>query len=234
MNFGKELDNGNVEYIVTIAKAGLGAIPVVGSLLAELAGTVIPNQRIDRLVNFARLLETRLSTIEQEKLAHQCADPQCADLLEEGMRQAAASLSDERREYLASLIEHSLTSEEISHHESKHLLKIFGDLNDVEIILLRSYLVETIGGDSEFRQRHAAVLAFPQVHMASSQPELNKSAIADSYKNHLIRLGLLEQRYKLDSQTKQLKVDISGRLEMQSAGITQAGRLLLRSIGLSE
>lgn len=230
----KELDSSKLDYIVTIAKSGLGLVPVVGSLLAELAGTVIPNQRIDRLVDFARRLEARLGTLEQEKLVQQCNDAECSDLLEEGMRQAASSLSDDRREYIASIIQTSLTTEEISHQESKHLLKILGDLSDVEIIWLRSYLNPTLDGDNEFRERHAAVLTPPRAYLDSPQSEIDKSAIVDSYRNHLFRLGLLEQHYKLDSKTKQLKVDHSGRLERQSYSLTGAGRLLLRSIGLDE
>lgn len=230
----KNLDNNRIDYVTMLAKAGAGAVPVVGSLLTELAGTLIPNQRMDRLVKFARELEGRLSTIEQGTLAQNLHDPQCADLLEEGMRQAASSLSDERRAYIAALVENSLTVEEISHQESKHLLKILGDISDVEIIVLRSYLVETIGGDEEFRKRHADVLDYPVAYLNSPQSDLDKSAIYDSYKNHLVRLGLLEERFRLDPKTKQIKVDSFGRMEKQGVKITPVGRLLLRTIGFSE
>ena len=40
------------DYVVTAAKAALGAVPLAGSLLAELAGSIIPNQRIERIVAF--------------------------------------------------------------------------------------------------------------------------------------------------------------------------------------
>jgi ABC-type transport system substrate-binding protein len=41
------------DYVTAAAKAVFGMVPFVGSLLAELAGTIIPNQRIDRIVKFA-------------------------------------------------------------------------------------------------------------------------------------------------------------------------------------
>jgi hypothetical protein len=229
----KELDTNKVDHIVSAAKAGLGAVPVVGSLLAELVGNVIPNQRIDRLAKFAQELGTRLATFEQEKLAQKFSEPEGADLIEEGMRQAASSLSDERRAYIASLIEKSLTSEEISHQESKHLLKMLGDLNDAEIIWLRFYLDPVISGDEEFRERHAMVLAPTPAYIGSPQEDLDKHAISESYKHHLVRLGLLEQEYRIDSKTKQIKVDHMGRLETKGRTITPAGRLLLRAIGLA-
>lgn len=54
------------DYVASAAKAALGMVPFVGSLLAELAGTIIPNQRIDRLVRFAEKLAARLSNLEQD------------------------------------------------------------------------------------------------------------------------------------------------------------------------
>lgn len=233
-NMDKELDSSRGDYIATIAKASLGAIPVVGSLLAELAGSVIPNQRIDRLTKFARQLEARLGTIEQSKLAQQFADPDCADLIEESMRQAASAVTDERQNYIATLLAKSLTYEEVSHQESKHLLKILGDLSDAEIIWLRSYLDTALDEDIEFRELHAAVLKPPVACFGASQPDIDGSTIAESYKNHLARLGLLQERFKLDSKTNQLKVDRDGVVEKNYPKITLSGRLLLRLIGLSK
>lgn len=60
-----ELEDRPIDYVTTAAKGALGAVPFVGSLLAELAGNVIPNQRIDRITKFAVLLESRLSELEQ-------------------------------------------------------------------------------------------------------------------------------------------------------------------------
>ena len=50
----------SIDYVTSAAKAILGAVPFAGSLLTELAGTVIPNQRIDRIAKFAAVLEYRL------------------------------------------------------------------------------------------------------------------------------------------------------------------------------
>ena len=46
------LDMQKIDYVVSASKAALGAVPFAGSLLAELAGAVIANQRVDRLVSF--------------------------------------------------------------------------------------------------------------------------------------------------------------------------------------
>lgn len=229
-----ELENRPVDYVTIAAKGCLGAIPFVGSLLVELAGNVIPNQRIDRITKFARLLESRLGELERATLQARMATPEGVDLLEEGMRQAAFSLSDERREYIASLIANGIASSDISDQESKHLLRILGELSDVEIIWLRFYADQTIGGDNEFREKHTSVLDTEYAHMRSPQSVHDKNSLAKSYKLHLSRLGLLQERLAIDQKTKLLKIDNQGRTEVKGYSLSSLGRLMLRSIGLPD
>lgn len=229
-----KLNNRPVDYVTIAAKGCLGAVPFVGSLLAELAGNVIPNQRIDRITRFARELETRLDQIERTSLETQIATPEGADLLEEAMRQAASSLSDERRGYIASLIKNGLSKSEINCQESKHLLRILGELNDVEIIWLRFYADASTAEDNEFRETHAAILKTEQAFMGAHQSVHDKNSLAKSYKLHLARLGLLQERLAIDQKTKLLKLDNQGRTEVNSYSLSSLGRLLLRSIGLPD
>ena len=229
-----QLNNRPVDYVTIAAKGCLGTVPFVGSLLAELAGNVIPNQRIDRITQFALELEKRLGQLERDSLKAQMATPEGADLLEEAMRQAASSLSDDRRGYIARLIKNGLSSSEINSQESKHLLRILGELNDVEIIWLRFYADATISGDKDFRERHAAVLETRPAHMGSPQSVHDKNSLAKSYKLHLARLGLLQERLAIDQKTKLLKLDNQGRTEVNGYSLSSLGRLLLRSIGLPD
>lgn len=229
-----ELEDRPIDYVTTAAKGALGAVPFVGSLLAELAGNVIPNQRIDRITKFALLLESRLGELERATLHARMATPEGADLLEEGIRQAASSLSDERREYIASLIANGISGSDITDQESKHLLRILGELNDVEIIWLRFYADAAIGEDEDFRQKHAAVLDTEPAYMGSPQSMHDKNSLAKSYKLHLARLGLLQERLAVDQKTKLLKIDSQGRTEIKGYTLSSLGRLMLRSIGLPD
>ena len=124
----------------------MGAGPFAGSLLSELAGTIIPNQRLDRISKFVLILEGKLSNLEQEFIHSQLVNEKFSDLLEESARQAARSLSDERREYIANLITNSLSRQDIEYNESKHLLKILSELNDIEVVWLWFYLEPTLSG----------------------------------------------------------------------------------------
>ena len=231
----KKLSAAKGDYVASAAKAALGAIPFVGSLLTEIAGTVIPNQRIDRIVKFAQLLEEKLKTLEQEFIKLQITNENFTDLVEEGLRQAARSLSDERREYISSIITNGLASKDIEFQESKHLLRLLGELNDLEIIWLRFYLIPTMGGDEEFREKHKDILSPIAATFGSSQGTLDKHALQDSYKSHLAQLGLLEREYRIDSRTKQPEYDTSsGGLKLKGSRLTSLGRLLLREIGIKE
>ena len=111
-----------VDYSVAVTRGVSNLVPIVGPVLAEVIGVVIPQQRIDRIARFAEELERRLSSVEKNMLESQLNNGEFTDLIEEGFQQAARSLSDERRQYIASLITNSLSSENISYAESKALI----------------------------------------------------------------------------------------------------------------
>ena len=160
-------------------------------------------------------------------------DEAFADLLEEGCRQAARSLSDERRKYIASLICGSVSPSRIRYVESRHLLRILNEINDIEIIWLRFYREPTMDGDEDFRNKHAEVLQRAVATFDSSPQEFDKSTLQTSYKEHLCQLDLLEARSSVDSQTNLPEFDgRSGKMKVYSYAITRLGRLLLREIGI--
>lgn len=222
------------DYVTAAARAVLGMVPFAGSLLAELAGTIIPNQRIDRIAKFAETLERKLSGLKQDFVRAQLTNENFTDLLEEGMRQAARSLSDERREYLANLITNSLSSEDIEYVESKHLLRTLGEINDIEIIWLRFYLDSVMNGDEAFRTKHASVLEPVMATMGDPPKVHQKEALQKSYKEHLVQLGLLQYRYSTDIATRMPELDsFTGGLKIRGYEISSLGRLLLEYIGLA-
>jgi hypothetical protein len=234
-NSNISLQPSSTDYVASAAKAALGMVPFAGSLLAELAGTIIPNQRIDRIVKFAEKLNEKLSEIEEDFVRSQLTNENFTDLLEEGLRQAARSVTNERRDYIASLIARSLTDKDVEYIESKHLLRILGEINDIEVIWLRFYLVPTFGGDKIFRETHTKILEPVIATLVAPQGTLDKSALQESYKEHLTQLGLLEHKYQTDIQTRTPEFDsFTGGLKTAGYEISPLGRLLLRHIGLGE
>lgn len=229
----KALDTRPADYVATALRAVTGSMPIVGPLFSELAGVVVPNQRMERIAKFAEELDRRLRILEAaDDITDRLENEHFADLLEEGIRQAARSLSDDRRQYLAALVVNSLTTQDIEYSESRHLLRMLDELTDVEIVWLRFYL----DGTSEFSTRHHNVLAPPQASMASPRNERDKAArktaLQDSYKERLCLLGLVERRYRVDMRSRQPKFDEDGVQEVDGYSITTLGHLLLRQIGL--
>jgi hypothetical protein len=222
------------DYVASAVKAIVGGVPFAGSLLAEIAGSIIPNQRIDRLVRFARELEERLNSVDQAAVRAHLADENFTDLMEEGLRQAARSTTDDRRRHIANVIAGSLASEDISFVESKHILRLLGEINDIEVIWLRFYLNQAMQGDEEFRSKHDQVLAPVMAPMGSPQAEIDKDTLQQSYKEHLEQLGLLQARYRVDTKTKLPEFDRNGRPMVGSYELTRLGRLLLLQLGFQD
>ena len=207
------LENNFTDHAVEVAKF-VATIAAVGPF-AEILCSVIPNQRMDRITQFMKLLETRIGKIEGEILEQCVSDENSIDLIEEGIWQVARSLSDERREYIATLVANGISSEEIEHSQSKQLLRIVSELSDVEILWLRFYLDPAIGRDHEFTEKHSNIFEPVAANLRSTRKEMDKATLQKSYKEHLVSLRLLDEK-KL------------GHYET-----TPLGRLLLREIGFS-
>jgi hypothetical protein len=221
-----KLSNSRVDYVVSAAKAALGSVPFAGSLFIAIAGNIIPNQRIDRIEKFAKSLQTQLSEIEESVVQANLSNENFTDLIEESLRQAARSLSDERRNYIATLVANSIKSNDIEYFESKHLLKILGEINDIEVIWLRYYLYPNKHKDLAFRKKHSHIITTIQADWGFEQIEFDKTALQISYKEHLASLGLLK---------KEVDISIShGKSNLQTIGyrISGLGGLLLRELGL--
>jgi len=229
------LDENKSDLIALVGKSIVGAVPFAGSLLSEIVGAIIPNQRVDRLIKYLRELENKISEIPTELIERLKTDDLFIDLVEEGFVQASRAITDERRAYIASIVAKGVTDETIELEDSKFLMKILQELNDVEIIWLRFYKVPTINGDKEFRKKHENVLNLARVFIGADKETLNKAALQDSYKKHLERLGLIKNHVRTDSKTNLPEFDrISGQPKVSYSKITQIGNMLLEQIGINE
>ena len=231
-----ELEIKGVDIAVSAMNSALAIIPIIGPLMGELVGVVIPNQRFDRLIKFSKQLERKLGKMDQSVLKLALENENFTDLMEESLRQAARSLSDERREYIASVISNSLTPENIDFIESKHILKILGEINDIEVIWLRFYCCPRISGDNEFREKHKNVIKFQRASIGAPQKILDKSTFQESYQDHLIQLGLLKPQYETFEIDRSKRIPItdnfSGGLKISNYSITPLGIIVLRQIDL--
>ena len=89
-----QLDNNKTDLLVSAAKSAVGVVPIAGSLLSELVGNLIPNQRIDRLSKYVKELDDRISKIPTEKINSLLNNDDFIDLIEEGFVQASRAITD--------------------------------------------------------------------------------------------------------------------------------------------
>lgn len=223
----RQLGSNYADYLAMLAKSAANLVPYLGPFLAEVLGFTIPNQQMNRLVKFACELNTRIAAVEESIARAHLNDEKFIDLLEEGMRQAARSLSDERRAYIASLIANGMGSADLEFAESKHLLRMLGELSDVEVIWLASYRYQTAGKGEAFFERHRVVLSPVAPYAGGPESDLDKHALQDSYSEHLANLGLLERRYEIETS------HFGTKIKVRSYELSWLGRLLLREIGLA-
>lgn len=216
--------NSKIDLLVAATKSVVGVAPFVGPMIQELISTLIPNQRIDRLSKYVLELEQKFVKFDKEIVENKLTDENFTDLIEESLIQASRALSNERIKYISSLIENSLDEKHISDIEHKHLLMLLKEINDIEVLWLRYYLIPTLDDDKEFRDNHINILSPVIITYDSTQGEIDKSALQKSYKEHLSNLGLLERKISV-------KIGGSSALETEGYKITSLGKLLLKQIG---
>lgn len=190
-----ELDTTSKDHWVSVAKGVAGAVPVIGPLVAEAIGALIPAQRLNRVVEYLKQLEIEV-THRLDKFERNVRTPEGLDVMEEGLVQAARSVAPERKAQLARLVAHSLTADEIAYAESRKLLNLFRELTDPELVWLLYFSMNPTMGEgphSDLVAKHPDVLMPISREMGVPQEQRDRAAIQDSYKNTLGRLGLIEQ-----------------------------------------
>lgn len=223
----------NSDDMVFLGKSLLGAVPFVGPFLSEVVSATIPNQRIDRLESFAKILEERLSDHEKVLMQSRFNSSEATDLLEDSFIQASRALSEERKHYIAALLSNSLISDEIKYVEGKRLLQILSGLTDIEILMLVSQKNDYDGSDA-FWEKHKDVLQSPSADLGSDRDELDRHAIFQTHNQHLVSVGLLKPRFIVPMRGQDPQFDPkTGMMKTSGFEITPLGRLLIRRLDIS-
>lgn len=223
------------DLAVTISKTVLGIIPYAGNFIGEIIGNIIPNQRIDRIAKFCTELDKEIKELPIEIIKSLQKNEEFVDFLEESFLQASRAFSEERRTYILKIVINGIKDENLEIIQSKHLLKILNELNDIEIIWLRYHHNYYDSRDKEFEEQHKNILEKVYAYVKCDDETLIKAAIQDSYLEHLERLELLNTKIKIDKQSNQPRYNkATGQPETSHTRITTLGKLLLKQIGLIE
>ncbi|MCB0711731.1 MAG: hypothetical protein KDD67_05340 [Ignavibacteriae bacterium] len=227
-NLPQELDNNSIDDVVSVFKVAANFIPAVGPLISELLNK-IPGQRIDRICSMLKSLREQVDKLD-EGVQERMKTSEFSSLIEEAIKQAADSSSEERLNYIISILKNSLTDEEIEVQDTKHLMSLLNRINDSEVIWLKWWLLRPYNKFDEFYLTHEKVLSGTNPSIVATKKEHERAVIKKSYLEHLAQLGLLKRLYKRQSTIEDFeKVDPQDVIGYDN---TDLGKLLLKRIGL--
>lgn len=219
------------DIAMSLTKGAVGAVPFAGSILGEIIGTFLPEQRIQRLETYVRYLSQRIDALGVPNDALKTEE--AIDLFEDGAFQSARALSAERQEQIASLVSSGLLGDHKERIEAKRLLQLLRQIDDDQIVILASYLHKN--QNDEFRAKHAAVLDPVPAHLGSDQEELDSETGFRLARQQLATLGLLRPRFKAPRKNELPEFDTkTGMIKQAGYELTPLGRMLLTRIGLAE
>ena len=235
------LETNKEDMMSLFVKSIFGIVPF-GSPIGEAITAVIPHQKLERVVDFVQVLNYKIKNAERKIEEHELKSKEFTDLLEDALGQASRALSRERLEYIASLVKNSLTHQELKHIEEKRLLSLLNELNDAEIIWLKSYSLNNAVGSSEygdFYQNHEDILKPVSIRFGVpeniTQELYDKEAIQKSYQNNLLNLRLISESFKSVKKGEVPEFDgRTGKIKLSHYNCSNLGRLLLRYIDLDK
>jgi hypothetical protein len=214
-----------------VAKTVLASVPILGPLVSAVIDETVPNQRVERLIGLVEELEARIGKLDPNYLRTKFSTAQFLDLLEDGMWQAARATTRERLEEIAQILSNGLTAEDAAALDRKTLLRLLAEINDAEVVILRSFGFVSRDARLEHIERHSAVFNRVPPTMGAPQEVHDKAALRKSYEDRLVQLGLLRERVPTPSKGQTLQFDTDGSIKGAHKEISPLGRLLLREVG---
>ncbi|MEO5627764.1 MAG: hypothetical protein ABIQ89_02650 [Candidatus Saccharimonadales bacterium] len=231
----KQLGNSKSDWSAIVAKASLGAVPIAGSFLSEIVSALIPNQRIERIAKFANELNTKLEKLPDEVIKKLRDNELFIDLVEDSFFRTVRASSEERRRYILNIVQNGISEDDATINNAKYLLGLLSEINDNEVIWLRYFHERTLSDKSKFQSLHKNILSPVQVVLGSHKEERQRGAIQESYKEHLLRLGLIRDDIKMNKDLGVPEYDsFTNKPKVSYSEATTLGNMLLEKIGLIE
>lgn len=217
------------DKLVAIGKGVAGTIPLVGGVLAEVVGMVIPGQRADRIAIYLRELASRVEDLSVEFRDGIASNAEKIDLIEEGGFQSARATSQNRIEQIVEAVSRGLSEDDADIIRRKRLLLILGELDSDEVNLLNAYGRSYGGMD---RQAFDGINRPVSSHHQSPPSAIDQNNLYEIGKRHLVRLGLLKKNYGTVRKGEVPEFDAREGDFKHRLEVSPVGRILLREIGL--
>ena len=213
------------DLIARSIKTVLGACGPLGGILADFVIEFVPNQRLDRLSDYAEHLGDRMRGLEDAFQARLRASAAYASLCEQTTLAAARAASAQRRRDIAEILRRGLTLPDAELIEQEALLQVLESLNEAQVLILMWYgcFPQTFGDPAQeaFSNAHPGVFDVLSPAGTDDEDVRRRWTMRRFYEDQLVALGLLcEQEGLLQSSPA-----------FPQRRITHLGELLLRAIG---
>ena len=124
-----------------------------------------------------------------------------------------------------------MTAHAVTQLDRKYLLSILNEMNDIEVLLLCLHGRSSMKDSREFWEKHKDALEYEHASMASPMPVVDREAIRNGYEDHLLRLGVMEERFTQWNKIASTELDRNGKPKGIRRELSHLGRVLLREIG---
>ena len=226
------LDQDFRDRAALVTRIAASLVPVVGGPLAEIVTEAIPRLRQERIVEYLRELDARLATLEREEVDRILGDPEKVDLVESGGYLAARATTSDRIQKITEIVFRGLGPKEANLLRRKRLIGLFGEIDDDEFLLLNAY-AHGHAFSASASQAWELIDRPPPTVVGSSPEQLDSAELYKLGEQNLLRLGLLERRFRAGIGDKYPRFDrVSGEFESH-VQISHLGRMLLREAGVS-
>ena len=221
------LSENKTDYITSVLSGVLGAVPVAGSLLSEAITQIIPNQRMDRVVNFVKELaiEFERQQTDIEELKQKFKDKyEYGAYFTNCIRYLSNEVYEEKIDYYKNLCISGITGDEKNLIHCERILKILSELDFYEIQYLRYYYDPRMAPTDMMKDVFDKIgfdILFPIYTMGMKEEQLIEETYKQVTLNNLEKNGLLQ-------------IKIHPRTGRKSYEITTLGRLILKKIGYDE
>lgn len=218
------LNNNKNDYISSILSGALGAIPLVGSFLSETINYVIPNQRMDRVVDFIKEIAIEL---ENQKVDIEVLKTKFMNNYQYGayvtncFRYLTIEIYEEKINYYKNLCVSGIVGDDKNLIHCERILKILSDLDFYEIQYLRYYYDPRLS-PTEMMKDVFEKIGFDRLIPFYNLGMKEDQRIEETYKqitlNNLEKNGLIESIINLKSNHKNYQITMLGKVILKKIG----------------
>ena len=222
-----DLNENKTDYITSVLSGVLGTVPMAGSLLSEAITQIIPNQRMDRVVNFIKELAIELEKqkIDIEKLKQKIEGKyEYGAYFTNCIRYLSNDVYEEKINYYKKLCFSGLIGDEKNLIHCERVLHILSDLDFYEIQYLRYYYDPRMAPTDMMKDVFSKIgfdILFPLYNMGMNEEQIIEETYKQVTLNNLVKNGLLQKK-------------TNSRTGIEKYEITTLGRMILKKIGYDE